>query len=444
MGDEDEGFDEEFCDSEDPPMRAVPDLPPLNLQELNNTDIQSLLAESTFDESVATVPPFLTTSLLDDIDPGVSMLEAESSTQSLFELEQGKTSPLHSPFPISTPSPMCAGVGALSVGDVGMFGLPPVDDWNTYPMYGGHYPASSADASDFSSAVNVCTPTSYLLPPASPSMVSPSPPPHSSGSGPCFELDMLTSMCTQSPVSDPHHTLTAHSPSPIPSYQHRPANYPHSLASSPSPSLPPTTPPPATPPHHYITSSPNFQYCSNYEYNPLPNGQSKLAKGCTGGAGCGPGTTTNTNSFSSCATQTPIRTSSPAPLSPAPSPSLATNSSTSSSNSSDDIPKTKPVEKIVHMPFYQFKRILDSPSIPEEKKNNIKTVRRRGKNKIAAKMCRQRKKNLVMGLEQEIDTLRALKMEKASTANALLREIEHLKNTCAAATYHHNRQRTCH
>ena len=471
MGDEDEGFDEEFCDTEDPPLRPILDLPPLNLQDLNNPDIQTLLAGSSFDDSVATVPPFPTTSLLDDIDPGVSMLEAEHSMHSLLEPEQGKLmSPLHSPFPISTPSPACASMG---VGDVGVLGLSSVDDWNSYHMYDGHFPSTGADGAEFSSAVNACGSALYLLPPTSPSLASPSPPPHSSSQ--CFGLDMLTSLYNQSPVSDPNHTLSAHSPSPVPSYQnHHPASYSCSVASSPSPSLPPATPPPHdTSPHHFATSSSHYQYHSNYEYNPLPNGQSHMAKGCMGGAGCGPGgvgcgpsthvTTANTN-FTSCATQTPIRTPSPSPSSPAysnhthsspaysnhphsshtPSPSLATSST--NDGSSDDVPKSKPeapTDKIVHMPFYQFKQILDSTSIPDQKKDNIKTVRRRGKNKIAAKVCRQRKMDLVMGLQQEIESLRAQKIKITGKTDALVREIELLKNRCAA-TYHHHRQRTCH
>jgi hypothetical protein len=94
------------------------------------------------------------------------------------------------------------------------------------------------------------------------------------------------------------------------------------------------------------------------------------------------------------------------------------------------------------MPFYKFKKILDSPSVPEEKKNNIKNIRRRGKNKIAAKTCRQRKMDIVLGLQQEIEQLRGMKSQICGRTNSLQREIEVLKAKCSAL-YRHRRQRNC-
>lgn len=66
-------------------------------------------------------------------------------------------------------------------------------------------------------------------------------------------------------------------------------------------------------------------------------------------------------------------------------------------------------ERLVHMPFYDFKKIIDNPTVPERDKEEVKNIRRRGKNKAAAKVCRQRKLDLINGLQHEIDLLKAEK-----------------------------------
>jgi hypothetical protein len=96
------------------------------------------------------------------------------------------------------------------------------------------------------------------------------------------------------------------------------------------------------------------------------------------------------------------------------------------------------------MPFHRFKRILDSSTVSEENKNNIKNIRRRGKNKLAAKMCRQRKQELVHGLQQEIDCLRSRKTEICVRTGSLEREIAELRRHCLAVFHRNKHQRQQH
>ena len=444
-GDEDEGFDEEFCDTEEPPQRPLPNLPPLNLQDLNNSDIQTLLAENSFAESAAIVPPFPTTSLLDDIDPGVYMLEAEQSTQSLLETDVGKTSPIHSPFPIAPPSPVYATADTLTLGHTNALDTVPTE-WNPYHMFAGNYPSTavSTESSGFGPGVDMCTPTNFIHP-CSPSLSSPSPPPHSGAQ--CYTMDMFASI--PSPVRDPRHAHPAHSPLPVPSYQNHPtADY---TMSGGLVNLGSNSPSPSTPPSAVTTMTPTYHHHSYM--NPFVNGQSIPVTGCMGGAGPssiphGMMTGNNTSSsYSSCSTQTPHRM----PPSPAPSshaPSTSTACPVDNSGISESAPKSKLAcsgDSVIHMPFYRFKKILDSSSVPTEKKNDIKNVRRRGKNKIAAKTCRQRKMDLVLGLQQEIESLRNRKMEILGRNNTLQKEIELLKKACrysAAGHSHHHTQPT--
>ena len=83
------------------------------------------------------------------------------------------------------------------------------------------------------------------------------------------------------------------------------------------------------------------------------------------------------------------------------------------------------------MPFYKLKKILDSSVIPDEDKSEMKTLRRRGKNKIAAKHCRQRKMELINGLQHEVEQLKKLKRQVLSRSNSLQREIAQLKIQCS-------------
>ena len=106
-------------------------------------------------------------------------------------------------------------------------------------------------------------------------------------------------------------------------------------------------------------------------------------------------------------------------LSPAPSP----KSPAEQEMSSED-------KQLVDMPYYQFRKILDDSSIPEKRKEEIKNIRRKGRNKIAAKVCRNKKMHLIMGLEKEVEQLRKAKLNIALKTKALEKEIAELKRKC--------------
>ena len=450
MGEEDEGFDEEFCDTEDPPLRQPPhNLPPLNLQELNTSDLQSFLVESTLSDRDHSVTPslahspFHAMSLLEDIDPGVFVTEVEQSTHVLLEDGVIEKSPIHSPFPLTSPSPVCATLNSMSLGDNGQGYSPsPMDDWSNHHNmlhYSRYSNAGSSVGSEYSSSVDVCAGSPYLF--TSGSFVSSSSAPVSSGQQ--YELDMLVSVCSGQPTAT-HHPATpvqtasftpSHPPpSPTPSYHHSPAHFDpvHSYGggSSPVHSLPAT---PSTPHTHSITTSPvtPHQQPHAYEGDPLISGQLTQMHG--GGAASpipsphGMGTA----NYTSCSTQTPLQRT--------PSPIPGTGMRHKPSDSSDfNTPKQKQAnrkpenEQLVHMPFFKFKRLLDSPSVTDEKKTDIKNVRRRGKNKIAAKMCRQRKQELVLGLQQEIEALKSHREQISVVKANLEEEVGRLKTHCLA------------
>lgn len=91
--------------------------------------------------------------------------------------------------------------------------------------------------------------------------------------------------------------------------------------------------------------------------------------------------------------------------------------------------------RLVQMPFYQFKKLVDSPHFSERDKEEVKVIRKRGKNKMAAKTCRQRKIELISSLQQEVDQLKGVKAHLALRALILQREIEQYKSHCT----HHTR-----
>lgn len=125
------------------------------------------------------------------------------------------------------------------------------------------------------------------------------------------------------------------------------------------------------------------------------------------------------------------RTPSPSPfVPPSPVSSVTTECSESdygkdqrkhSTRVADHDPAAK---QIVSMPFYEFKKILESSSVSERDKEEAKVIRKRGKNKVAAKHCRQRKVEIVMGLEQEIEKLKGFKASLIMKALHLQKTIE--------------------
>ena len=89
-------------------------------------------------------------------------------------------------------------------------------------------------------------------------------------------------------------------------------------------------------------------------------------------------------------------------------------------------------EKLVDMPFYQFKKILDDPNVDPTEKEAVKNIRKRGKNKVAAKNCRQKKIEVVMGLQQEVDRMKEEKKRLDLKCHGLEREINRLKQRCSS------------
>lgn len=133
--------------------------------------------------------------------------------------------------------------------------------------------------------------------------------------------------------------------------------------------------------------------------------------------------------------------------SPSPSPTCPVRSPDSTSSvftdypeseygkdaASPDVPTSIPgLNKldIVEMPFYEFKKIVENGSIPERDKEEVKAIRKRGKNKMAAKTCRQRKLEVLNELQRDVDRLKGTKARLALKALSLQREIEAYKMKC--------------
>ncbi len=125
-------------------------------------------------------------------------------------------------------------------------------------------------------------------------------------------------------------------------------------------------------------------------------------------------------------------------LSPAPPPSAgayyipspAESSGSVYSNISFSNIAAMDDQAVVDIPFHKFKKILDDTSVPESEKDRLKCIRRRGKNKMAAKNCRNKKMTIVCGLQQEIDQMRVAKARLDLKTRSLEQEIAHFKHLC--------------
>ena len=89
-------------------------------------------------------------------------------------------------------------------------------------------------------------------------------------------------------------------------------------------------------------------------------------------------------------------------------------------------------EELVDMPFYQFKKILDDPTVDQNEKEYVKSIRKRGKNKVAAKNCRQKKIEVVMGLQEVVDKMKEQKKRLDMKCQGLEQEINQLKQRCSS------------
>ena len=88
-------------------------------------------------------------------------------------------------------------------------------------------------------------------------------------------------------------------------------------------------------------------------------------------------------------------------------------------------------EELVSMPFYKFKRLLDNPSLSADDKTKVKAIRKKGKNKSAAKHCRQRKMAMLEGLELEVATLQQQRASLARQKAQLMAETKLWEAKCA-------------
>ena len=89
-------------------------------------------------------------------------------------------------------------------------------------------------------------------------------------------------------------------------------------------------------------------------------------------------------------------------------------------------------EELVGMPFYKFKRLLDNPSLSTDDKAKVKAIRKKGKNKSAARHCRQRKMAMLEGLEQEVASLQQQRAALARQKAQLIAEAKHWESKCAS------------
>lgn len=100
---------------------------------------------------------------------------------------------------------------------------------------------------------------------------------------------------------------------------------------------------------------------------------------------------------------------------------------------SHDQPNNLPShDELISMPFNKFKHLLDSPSVSAGDKVQAKLIRKKGKNKSAARHCRQRKMAMLEGLEQEVASLQQQRASLARQKALLTAEAKHWKTQCAS------------
>ena len=83
-------------------------------------------------------------------------------------------------------------------------------------------------------------------------------------------------------------------------------------------------------------------------------------------------------------------------------------------------------DEIVDMTISEFNTFLET--LPEPQAQKARDVRRRGKNKVAARLCRKRKIELVADIEEDIDSLKQKKEEILKERKKLHDENSYYKN----------------
>ena len=449
-GEIDEGFDEEFefCDGED--LGLSRDLEPSTGPSLDMQDIQHLLVEGAIDSDA--IP---SSALLDDFDLGVDVFDSEQSTHSLFDLDPVKSPVAHVPsspyyIPVGSPavpsSPCHVPVGspAIPTADIETLTL---NDYNEF-LTRGHHPRvslSQTEYSEYGSLGSVGTLASQRC----------------GSQSHCEELDTLYSMCdietSLATLGVPQAATTYSTPSASCLSVGAPNSGRITLEATLHIDLPsPMTATKilfATDHHHQTASHSNMVPSTSPSPVPAPSPLISRTSGnfmcmATGGAwNCGSsgenmdtgGFTVKSEDRNSCCSrgsQTLQSRSMPSmSQTRSASPTFANGCSDSkpSLNGASEVLPPSGTKKLIEMPFYEFKKILDSPSVADQEKVEVKNVRRRGKNKVAAKNCRQRKLEVIFGLQKEIEQLKAAKSKVAVRSQKLQQEIEALRRRCTLA-----------
>uniref|UniRef100_A0A673N4S2 Endoplasmic reticulum membrane sensor NFE2L1 n=1 Tax=Sinocyclocheilus rhinocerous TaxID=307959 RepID=A0A673N4S2_9TELE len=84
-------------------------------------------------------------------------------------------------------------------------------------------------------------------------------------------------------------------------------------------------------------------------------------------------------------------------------------------------------ECIVNLPVDEFNRLLAKYHLNEAQLTLLRDIRRRGKNKMAAQNCRQRKLDVLLGLECSVDSLRRLRAKLLREKSEILHSIREMK-----------------
>lgn len=126
-------------------------------------------------------------------------------------------------------------------------------------------------------------------------------------------------------------------------------------------------------------------------------------------------------SISSPSTSTSTRfipTKAPKDFTASSKPAIATSAGASRFPASED--------EVVDMSISEFSSFLETLSDPDAQK--ARDIRRRGKNKAAARLCRKRKIEVVSDIEEDLDTLRQRKEDGIKERKKLQAETAFYKN----------------
>ncbi|KAM9346065.1 endoplasmic reticulum membrane sensor NFE2L1a [Symphorus nematophorus] len=84
-------------------------------------------------------------------------------------------------------------------------------------------------------------------------------------------------------------------------------------------------------------------------------------------------------------------------------------------------------ELIVNLPVEEFNDLLASVQLNDEQLTLVRDIRRRGKNKIAAQNCRKRKMDVLVGLEDDVSSLRRYRSRLLREKQEALRHLQEMK-----------------